>query len=181
MNVNCRVRLKTSVHILWVIIGCLCHSPTLLRDVFGHNGIYLALTLYKYWAISSVCLHRLHTCLRDSVLYCLSWFFADASFALLSERPINVYGINSDTFLVFRLRRRVFYKALGRSSFPTQPPSDQRDPQRERRSWRAIRRHDRSHAGPQTAGPVPDGSSGRNKLGSLNAHWRLCFYRLVNS
>lgn len=97
-------------------------------------------------------------------------FFAEASFALLSERPINVYGNNSDEFLVFRLRRRVFYKALGRGSFPTQPPSDQRDPQRERRPRRAIRRHDRSHAGPQTAGPVADGSSGRIKLGCLNAH-----------
>lgn len=80
---------------------------------------------------------------------------------LLLEPPLATLrpGFNRRAFS-FRLRRRLFDKALGRRSLPAQPPADQRDPQRERGARRALGRHHRPHAGPQAPGPVFDGAPG---------------------
>lgn len=70
---------------------------------------------------------------------------------------------------VFRLRWRVFDKALGCSSLPAQPSADQWDPQRERGPRCALGCYHRSHAGPQTPGPVFNGAPG----GIKRERWSL--------
>lgn len=79
------------------------------------------------------------------------------------SHAIKVGRLSRRLSRLFRLRRRLFDKALGCGSLPAQPPADQRDPQRERGPRRALGGYHCSHAGPQTPGPVFNGAPGRTK------------------
>lgn len=92
------------------------------------------------------------------------------------------YGKNADVFRVFRLWRRLFHKAFRCSSFSAQPPSDQRDPQWERGARCALSCYHRSHAGPQKAGPVFDGTPGMIQPSQNGGTWiwLLCLLWVPN-
>lgn len=62
-----------------------------------------------------------------------------------------------------RLRRWIFHEAHGHRSFPEEPPSHQRDPERERGARRPLCRHYGQNASSETPGSVFNGSSGKDK------------------